>query len=159
MEATHLDITAEIFEPVVLLRPDRIHIDAGSRVDSFVKIEGGAGVRIGKNVHIASFCHLNVGGGSLTIEDGAVCSSGVRIITGSNVPAPGRSCSSVAPGNVIERDAVHVGRNAALFAGCTILPGVTVGENAVVGASSLVTKSVPPGEVWAGVPARFLRYV
>ena len=36
----------------------------------------------------------------------------------------------------------------------TILPGVTIGDNCVIGAGSLVNKSIPSGEVWAGVPAK-----
>lgn len=47
-------------------------------------------------------------------------------------------------------DNVFVGANT------TILPGVTIGKNSIVGAGSVVTKSVPANEVWAGVPARFL---
>ena len=148
---------AQLFDPVVILKPDRIAIHDTARIDSFVKLEGGEGIYISAHVHIASFCHLNVGGGLLILDEGVVCSSGVRIITGTNVPAPARSCSSIAPGNVIERSVVRVGRNAAIFAGAIILPGVTIGPNAVVGAGSVVTRDVPRGEVWCGNPARFLR--
>ena len=52
---------------------------------------------------------------------------------------------------------VRIGRGATIGANCTILPGVTVGEGAVVGAMSLVSRDVPPGEFWAGVPARKVR--
>lgn len=38
----------------------------------------------------------------------------------------------------------------------TILSGVEIGTNSIVGAGSLVTRSIPPGEVWGGVPARFI---
>jgi acetyltransferase-like isoleucine patch superfamily enzyme len=44
-----------------------------------------------------------------------------------------------------------------LGAGCIVLKGVRIGEGAVIGAGSVVTKSVPAGEVWAGVPARPVR--
>lgn len=150
---------ATIYEPCVILRPENLHIAPTARVDSFTKLECGEGLTIGEHVHIASFCHLGIGGGTLIIEEGVTCSSGVRIITGSNVPAPGRSCSAIAPGNFISRSYVRVRRNATLFAGCTILPGVTVGEGAVVGAGAVVTRDIPPGEIWTGVPARFLKAV
>lgn len=60
------------------------------------------------------------------------------------------------------RDAAHhgpvrIGAGAAIGAQCLILPGVTVGEGAVVGAMSLVNRDIPPGEFWAGVPARRVR--
>lgn len=48
-------------------------------------------------------------------------------------------------------------KGATVGANCTLLPGVVVGENAVVSAMSLVNQDVPPGEVWGGVPARRLR--
>ena len=50
-------------------------------------------------------------------------------------------------------------RGCYLGAGCMILPGVTVGERAVVGAGALVTRDVPPGKLVVGVPARVLRDV
>ena len=51
---------------------------------------------------------------------------------------------------------IRVGNN--VFIGCrsTILRGVSIGDNSIIGACSLVNKSVPAGEVWAGVPARFI---
>lgn len=52
---------------------------------------------------------------------------------------------------------VRICEGAAVGARCTILPGVTVGAGAVVGAMSLVNRDVPPGEFWAGVPARRVR--
>lgn len=52
---------------------------------------------------------------------------------------------------------VTVGPRATIGARCLILPGVTIGEGAVVGAMSLVNRDVPPGEFWAGVPAKRIR--
>ncbi|MEA3203221.1 MAG: hypothetical protein QOI63_896 [Thermoplasmata archaeon] len=52
---------------------------------------------------------------------------------------------------------VRVGARASLGANCTVLPGVTIGDGAVVGAGSVVTRDVPAGEFWAGVPARRVR--
>ena len=52
-----------------------------------------------------------------------------------------------------------VKRGASIGAGSTILCGVTIGENAMIGIGSVVTKDVPAGEVWVGNPAHFLKKV
>lgn len=50
-------------------------------------------------------------------------------------------------------------KGASIGAGTTILPGLVIGENAMIGAGSVVTKSVPAGEIWVGNPAKFLRKI
>lgn len=151
------DSKAQRFEPSVFLRPEMIRIADTARIDSFTKIEGGEGATIGEFVHIASFCHLGIGGGKMILEDGSSFGSGAKIITGSNVPGPGRGCSAIAPDAVIKRSFVHVKRNAVLFCGAIVLPGVTIGEGAVIAAGAVVNRDVPDGEMWGGVPARRLR--
>lgn len=162
-----------IYDPVIVTKPYKdgpvvsdsplgaepnIRIGAHTRIDGFTKIEGGSGVTIGDYVHIASFAHLNVGGGTLIIEDGAAVASHVVIITGGNAP-DAVSCSAVAPidQQVLHRRMVRIGKNACVYAGCVICPGVTIGEGARVAAGSVVTKDVPPFEIWRGNPARFGR--
>ena len=54
---------------------------------------------------------------------------------------------------------IHIGKNCFIGTGCKILKGVTVGDNSAVGAGSVVTKSIPSNQVWAGNPAIFLRDV
>lgn len=53
----------------------------------------------------------------------------------------------------------YVNDGASIGSSVTVLCGVTIGEGAIIGAGSVVTKSVPSGEVWVGNPARFLRKV
>ena len=48
---------------------------------------------------------------------------------------------------------IHIGKNVWIGAHVVILPGITIGEHAVIGAGAVVTKDVPPGETWVGVPA------
>ena len=55
--------------------------------------------------------------------------------------------------------AVEIGSNVMIGANCTILPGVRIGDNAVVAAGSIVTKDVEPNAFVAGNPAKFVRYV
>lgn len=148
---------ATIYPPVVMLRASNLHIANTARIDSFCKFESGGGIVIGDYVHIASFCHIGIGNGRVVLEEGSSFASGVKIISGSNVPGPDRSCSAIAPGNVIKQSFVHVKRNAVIFAGSIVLPGVTIGEGAVIAAMSLVNQDVPAGETWGGVPAKRLR--
>lgn len=143
-----------VFGPYVILCDEEFHAAPTARIDSFTKFECGQGLYLGEFVHIASFCHIGIGGGLTILEDGVACSSGAKIISGTNVPARGRGCSAIDPRSVIERSYVHVKREAIVFAGAIVLPGVTVGENAVIAAGAVVNRNVPPFEVWAGKPAR-----
>ncbi len=54
---------------------------------------------------------------------------------------------------------VHIGRNCWLGAGVVVLPGVTIGDNSVIGAGSVVTKDIPPNVVAVGNPCRVLREI
>jgi acetyltransferase-like isoleucine patch superfamily enzyme len=54
---------------------------------------------------------------------------------------------------------VFIGKNVWIGVGVTILPGCSIGDNSVIGAGTVVTKSVPPNEVWVGNPATKLRNV
>ncbi|MEZ8412228.1 acyltransferase [Vibrio splendidus] len=54
---------------------------------------------------------------------------------------------------------IHIGSGASIGANATILPGVKIGQQAMIGAGSVVTKDVPPKAVVAGNPARIIRYI
>lgn len=58
--------------------------------------------------------------------------------------------------DVIRFGKIVIGNNCFIGARSTIMPGVTIGDNAIVGACSLVTKSIPANEVWGGVPAHYI---
>lgn len=145
----------DIYEPVVIVRPEMIRLGAGVRIDSFVKLEGGEGLDIGRWVHVASFAHLNIGGGELLVGDGAAFASGSKVITGSNLPE-GRSMSASAPMAFqrIERKRNIIGAYACVLTNAVVLPGLNIGEGGVLAAGAVLTKDLPNYEIWAGVPAR-----
>lgn len=144
-----------VYEPVVFVKRGMITIDPEARIDSFVKVEGGLGVVIGRYVHIASFCHINVGGGQVIIEEGVGISSGATVGGGSN-QMDGEYMSAAAPAELqsVKRVQTVLKRKSFLGMRAVVLAGVTIGEGAVIGAGAVVTKNVPDYEVWAGVPAR-----
>ncbi|WP_081444448.1 acyltransferase [Xylanimonas cellulosilytica] len=112
------------------------------------------------------FCHpdVSVGRGAY-INRRCVIGRGVRI--GARVSiGPGVQVSTArhrdeGPGaerraGPVELRPVNIGDGAWIGGGVFIVPGVTIGARAVVGAGAVVTKDIPPGETWAGVPARRL---
>jgi acetyltransferase-like isoleucine patch superfamily enzyme len=56
-----------------------------------------------------------------------------------------------------EFQAIRIKKGASIGANSTILGGITIGENAMIGAGSLLSKDVPDGELWYGVPAKFIK--
>lgn len=147
----------QIFDPVIFTKKDKIHIGNHCRIDGFTKIEGGQGVIIGDYVHVASFAHLNVGGGRLWVGCKAAIASHAVIITGGN-RSDGISMSASAPleDQVLLPGAVVINQYAAVLVGAILLPNVCLNEGAVVGAGALVPANViiPAWEIWAGNPAR-----
>ncbi len=108
-------------------------------------------IRIGKKVFINHACSfLDLGG--ITIEDDVMIGPNVNLIT-ENHPV------STADRKVLVCKPIVIRRNAWIGAGVTVLPGVTVGENAVVAAGAVVNRDVPANTVVGGVPARILKTI
>ncbi len=106
-------------------------------------------VSIGRNVIVMNGC-LMMSAGGITIEDNAQIAANVQLISNNHDPYER---------NVIICRPVHICKGAWIGAGSTILPGVTVGKHAIVGAASVVTKSVPDYAVVVGNPAKVLKYL
>jgi len=109
----------------------------------------GAFIKIGKNVFINHACtFLDMGG--ITIEDNVLVGPKVNLITENHPMEPENRKSLVCSPILIKR-------NAWIGAAATILPGVTIGENAIVAAGAVVTKDVPANKIVAGVPAKIIK--
>lgn len=121
----------------------------GSRVGTPLSGVRFHNVRIGRNVIVMPGC-LMMSAGGITIEDGAMIAANVQLISNNH---------DLYERQVITCKPIHIGRNAWIGAGATVLPGVTVGDNAVVGAASVVTKDVPADTIVAGNPARIIKRI
>jgi acetyltransferase-like isoleucine patch superfamily enzyme len=117
-------------------------VGQGCTIGSYVDIEGD--VVIGDHVSLQSGCYVTRG---VIIEDEVFC--GPRVITMNDKRMAYRR-----PALTFERSAPRILRAARVGGGSTLLPGVTVGENALVGAGSVVVRDVPDGAIVAGNPAR-----
>lgn len=111
----------------------------------------GKNIAIGRNVFINSGCHFQDQGG-IAIGDGALIGHNVVLATVNHALEPEkRRRNRYAP--------IRIGENVWIGSNATILPGVTLGDWAVVAAGAVVTKDVPPMTVVGGVPARVLRTI
>ncbi len=128
-------------------------IDDGSKVGAFVEIQKGA--TIGKNCKISSHTFICEG---VHIEDNVFIGHGV-MFTNDLFPRatnPDGSQQTDADWTLVE---TFVKKGASIGSNATILCGITIGENALIGAGAVVTKDVPPNTVVAGSPARIFKEI
>ena len=124
-----------------------------TRIGTFVEIQKGA--KVGRRVKIQSHTFICEG---VEIENQVFVGHGVTFINDRFPRAVTASGDLQADGDwTLVRTVVR--RGASIGSGATILCGVEIGENAVVGAGSVVTRSVPAGTIVAGNPARVLRRI
>ena len=129
----------------------------GSKIDKSTTIfipfhtNFGRHILIGKNVFINHACtFLDLGG--ITIEDDVQIGPKVNIITENHPVDPSQR-------KMLSLKSVLVKRNAWIGAAATILPGVTVGENAIVAAGAVVHKDVAANTIVGGIPARTIKTI
>lgn len=109
------------------------------------------GAQIGKNVEIGYFVIIdNLFPELVVIEDDVTISARSTLLAHDEARA-------YAQGGAESRGSVHLRKGAFVGVHCVILPGVTVGESAIVGAGSVVTRDVPPRTTVVGVPARVIQ--
>lgn len=113
---------------------------------------GGDNIRVGRNVFINQNCTMYDLGG-IDIADDVMIGPNVSLITSGHPldPAQRRACVTAKP--------IVIEKNVWIAASATIIGGVTVGENSVVAAGSVVTRDVPTNTLVAGNPARFVRSI
>lgn len=113
--------------------------------------ECGKNLTLGKNVFINACCKFQDQGG-ITIGDGCLIGHNVTIATLNHELNPANRAS-------ITPNPVKIGDNVWIGSDSTILPGVEIGDGAIIGAGSIVTKNVPANTLVAGNPAKIIRKI
>ncbi len=128
-------------------------IDNNTKIGTFVEIQKNAS--IGKNCKISSHTFICEG---VYIEDNVFVGHNVTFINDKHPRSVNEEGTMQTESNweVIE---TFVKKGASIGSSSTILCGVTIGENAIVGAGAVVTKDVPPNTIVAGVPAKVIKEI
>lgn len=147
--------SVQLGENVKIFHPDLVNlygceIGDDSRIGTFVEIQAGA--TIGARCKIQSHTFVCEG---VHIEDECFIGHGVMFIN-DTYPRSTNTDGSLQGGDDWELIETHVRKRASIGSNATVLAGVTVGENAIIGAGAVVTKDVPPFAIVAGVPAKVI---
>ena len=119
----------------------------GSRLMTPTTVVRGKNVKVGNRVVVMNNS-LFMSAGGITIEDDVLVAANAQLISNNHDPEEYM---------IITCKPVVLKRNCWIGAGATILPGVTVGENAIVAAGAVVSKDVEPNTVVGGIPAKLIK--
>lgn len=141
-------------------QPQRIDISDYVLIDQAVQLDALAGsISIGRRIHIAPYAIVCGAGSSVYLGDYVGVGAFARIYAHSEAPVDGKRMSGpMIPENMkgMITAPVRIERDGLIGTGAVVLPGVTVGEGAVVAANSLVTSGthIRPWTIYGGIPAR-----
>lgn len=111
----------------------------------------GINIKVGENVFINACCRFQDQGG-IEIGDGALIGHNTTIATLNHDFNPAKR-QNLTPSHV------KIGKNVWIGSDCTILPGVEIGEGVIIGAGSVVTKSIPANTIAVGNPAKVIKNI
>lgn len=137
-----------------MIRSQRAEIDDYSRILDFTFIDAGSSLKIGKHAMITWYVLIE-GGANTYIGDRVFVGPGTKILTSTyklhgyySAEFIPEGCHEIQYGDITIHDDAYIGAN------CTILPGVTIGEGAVIGANAVMTKDAEPWGIYVGTPAK-----
>jgi len=126
-------------------------VGEGVRIETPFHTDFGKNITLGNRVFINAGCKFQDPGG-IKIDDGALIGHNAVLATLNHNPDPEKR-------NNLLPAPIHIGKRVWLGANVTILPGVTIGDNAIVAAGAVVAKDVQPNTVVGGVPAKFIKQI
>lgn len=132
----------------------KIKLGSGASISPDVSFSHPERISVGDNVSLGSRCHLWAGPSSGRIVIGDNCLFGPEVI----ITAANYRFNDGTPvtRQLMDEADVAIGNDVWLGARAIVLPGVTIGDGAIVGAAAVVTRSIPPGAIVAGQPARII---
>lgn len=136
---------------------DKISIGDNARIDDFCILSGN--ISIGNNVHISAFCGFFGGSAGIVLKDFSGVSSRGVIYAETDDYSGAAMTNPTLPDayRLVSGGTVTLEKHVLLGSGCTVLPGVTIGEGTSVGSMSLVTKSLEPWGIYVGIPCRRIK--
>lgn len=155
-----IDTCAIIWSPQNVSIGKNCHIDIGAVIEGGTERKGR--IDIGDHIHLSSDTLIS-GRGGLHIGNNTGISAGCRIYSASNyhTDSKGRysyvSAASKEEHQYVVEKPVWIGKEAFIGLNSVILPGVTIGDGAIVGACSLVTGDIPPYTIAVGIPAKVVK--
>ncbi|MDV2502404.1 MAG: acyltransferase [bacterium] len=140
---------------------ENISIGDYTWIDAYTTIYALFGpIKIGKRIHISPSCVINTGPEGVEIQDYVGVATGCHIYGHTEMHKEGKRISGpMIPWRYkgFHSARVVLEKDSFLGANCVVLPGVTIGEGAVVGAGSIVNKDIPPWSIAVGSPLRVIR--
>jgi acetyltransferase-like isoleucine patch superfamily enzyme len=152
--------SGRLLEPSVRVRgelsalDDRLIFGKGVYLDQGVIVwlgEAQGTIHLGERVYVGPYAYLGTAGHKLEIGTDTMIGAHSYIITENH--GTQRQDIPYSQQGFVGAD-VRIGNNVWIGCHVTILPGVVIGDNAIIGAGAVVTKNVPSGETWGGVPAK-----
>jgi galactoside O-acetyltransferase len=146
-------MSVKVFRGCRMGNPERVELGDFSQIDEGVFLFAGEGIVIGRHVHLAFGSSIS-GGGRCDIGDFAGIGAGVRLITGTDMPDGEGLTNPTVPDKMrtVKRSYVNLGAHVVIYTNSVVLPGVTIGEGAVVAAGSVVHRDLKPWGIYAGNP-------
>lgn len=121
----------------------------------YSRVEGR--LRLADGVVISTGVNLRATGGAIQVGAGSVISQHCVVVAANHRLEPGVARIHTPWDET--RCGVEIGANLWIGAGCVVLPGARIGDNAVIAAGSVVRGEVPAGELWGGVPVAYIKTI